>query len=52
MWKPGFGVFEDTINIRYTAYPQFLETQIITEEVTEGLYNNVLQKAEQLRENI
>ena len=52
VWKPGFGVFEDTINIRYTAYPQFLETQIIKEEVTEGLYNNVLQKAEQLRENI
>lgn len=51
VWNPGYDGITDRVQVRYTAYPSFLEMHFLYREVTEDEYENVLRKTEKIRNN-
>lgn len=51
VWTPGYDNIDNYLQVRYTAYPGFLETHFLYSTITEDEYKNVLQKIRRIREN-
>ena len=51
VWTPGYDDISNLLQVRYTAYPGFLETHFLYSDITEDEYKNVLQKIRRIRKS-
>lgn len=51
VWTPGYDDISNFLQVRYTAFPGFLETHFLYSDITEDEYKNVLQKIRRIRKN-
>lgn len=51
VWTPGYDDISNFLQVRYTAYPGFLETHFLYSDITEDEYKNVLQKIRRIRKS-
>ena len=51
VWTPGYDNISNYLQVRYTAYPGFLETHFLYSDITEDEYRNVLQKIRRIKES-